>query len=113
MTDADRLAEIRSDVVQGIYRAADVPDLLRLLDAATSRAEVPTSWLIERQTRRGPEWYAAWPYSRWKRMQVEDDTAAGPWTSEVNRALRFARKQDAETLIVYEGARDAFATEHA
>ena len=68
-----------------------------------------TAWLIERDG----QWYAAAPHSRWTTQQAIDaNTWRENWTSDANKALRFARKRDAETLIRYEGWQNAVATEH-
>ena len=72
-------------------------------------AEPETAWLIERNG----QWYAAAPHSRWTTQQAIDaSTWRENWTSDANKALRFARKCDAETLIRYESLQNAVATEH-
>lgn len=77
--------------------------------APVSEREEWTAWLIERDG----QWYAAAPHSRWTTQQAIDaNTWRENWTSDANKALRFARKRDAETLIRYEGWQNAVATEH-
>ena len=81
--------------------------IARLTAAETPEAK--TAWLIER----AGQWYAAAPHSRWGEQQAIDaNTWRENWTSDANKALRFARKRDAETLIRYEGWQNAVATEH-
>jgi hypothetical protein len=65
-----------------------------------------TAWLIERNGR----WYAAGPASRyeWQQALVTPDL----WTADANKAIRFARKEDAETMIRFEGLQNTVATEH-
>lgn len=67
-----------------------------------------TGWLIERLS--PPEWYAGGPCTRWQWRHEID--APDLWTTDASKALRFARKQDAETLIHFEGYIGAIATEH-
>lgn len=67
------------------------------------------AWLIERSG----EYWAAGPFSSWQESQALDpDLWRKSWTKDANAALRFARKQDAEMVIRYEGWQHAVATEH-
>lgn len=70
---------------------------------------VPAGWLIER----GGQWYAAAPHTDWTIKQAIADLHQENWTWDADAALRFARKEDAETLIRFVGWQHATATEHA
>ena len=65
-----------------------------------------TGWLIERKG----EWWMAGPCSQWEWERAIVDTSL--WTNDANKALRFAREQDAQTMIHFEGFQNAEATEH-
>ena len=67
-----------------------------------------TGWLIER----AGQWYAAAPHTSWTVRQALFPLDKENWTGDANRALRFARKVDAETLIRFVGWQNAAATEH-
>ena len=67
-----------------------------------------TGWLIER----AGQWYAAAPHTSWTVRQALFPLDQENWTGDANRALRFARKVDAETLIRFVGWQNAAATEH-
>ena len=72
-----------------------------------------TGWLIERSDERCPEWYACAPHTKWELKQAVDLYLwRENWTRDASKALRFARKIDAETLIHFEGLQNAIATEH-
>lgn len=70
-----------------------------------------TGWLIECIGTPHPIWYAAGPRSRWEWQRTLDTPYA--WTTDASKALRFARKEDAETLIHLESFQQVIATEHA
>jgi hypothetical protein len=57
-----------------------------------------TAWLIELPEKSGPKYF----------QPVWDDD----WTPDVNKALRFARKEDAERYIEHVGWNRAKAVEH-
>jgi hypothetical protein len=77
----------------------------------TTPAVAETGWLIERRGVGSPSWYAAGPASRWEWQQALVTPAL--WTNDASKALRFARKVDAETLIHFEGWQRVEAVEHA
>lgn len=60
---------------------------------------VEVGWLIEIKIN-GPSYYGE-----------QDDGIVG-WTSEHSRAIRFARREDAERVIRLEGFTEAAAVEH-
>jgi len=61
--------------------------------------EQETGWLIETaDSTRAPRWWAP--------------QADMQWTSDASKALRFARKEDAETMIEFICIDRAKATEH-
>lgn len=72
-----------------------------LAEIAAANPAPETGWLIE--LRGGPPqwWYLG-----------EDGEDGQGWTSDSLKALRFARKQDAEAYIGNVGWTEAFATEH-
>lgn len=72
-------------------------------------AKPETGWLIERKGK----WYAAAPHSDWDLRDALHDLRGENWTTDASRALRFARQQDAETLIRFVGWQHATATKHA
>ena len=57
-----------------------------------------TGWLIELKpsVSRRPQWF-----------HLEEQ-----WVTDASKAIRFARKQDAEAFIEYSGWTEAFASEH-
>lgn len=63
-----------------------------------------TGWLVERDMG-GPHWWGR------HTPTLEDDDAFG-WTNDSLRAIRFARKEDAEMYIEEVGWNDVVATEH-
>lgn len=67
-----------------------------------------SGWLIERSG----QWYAATPHTSWTIRQAEYPLDQENWTGDANKALRFARKVDAKTLIRFVGWQNATATEH-
>jgi hypothetical protein len=83
------------------------------VSAETPNPKSETGWLIERRSRLGGTmlWYAAGPASRWERHQAVETPEI--WTDDASKAIRFARKADADTLIHFEGFRNAVAVEHA
>lgn len=60
-----------------------------------------TGWLVEHQNG-GPCWWG----------QTPDGEDAFGWTKDSLKALRFARKEDAEAYIAEVGWNDVTATEH-
>lgn len=99
-----------------------VPSGTNLLDAIQATAmvhhmvaEMPaskeeTGWLIERNDTRVPTWWGP-QCSRWEWQQalVSPDL----WTTDASNAVRFARKEDAEKQIHFEGLqRVAIAIDH-
>jgi len=112
MTTEDLIADLRALTPDDYNcRPATVARLVdRCVLALTARLDREAGyWLIER----GGEWYAAAPHSSWTERQAIDPRLwQENWTRDAQKALRFARKRDAETLIAYEGWQQATATEH-
>lgn len=61
---------------------------------------IETAWLVEAKSSvfRAPHYF---------QLEYDND-----WTPDANKALRFSRRQDAETMIEHHGWTDAFASEH-
>lgn len=67
----------------------------------TAQGTTESGWLIELRGQSPQWWY------------LGDDGEDGQgWTSDSIKALRFARKQDAEAYIADVGWTEAFASEH-
>ena len=62
-----------------------------------------TAWLVE-LTGREPQW--------WSATFTTEDEPDGTFTRHADKALRFARREDAEAFIAVSGWTEAFATEH-
>ena len=83
-------------------------DELRALITAARRPEtaVETGWLIEDWCSRTNTLKAQW-------FTLDGENCeSGGWTRDSVRALRFGRKQDAQTYIDHLGWTDALPTEH-
>lgn len=61
----------------------------------------PVAWLIERPSTKGgqPRWWRTLVKGRPATIHVIDATNDNEWTTDANEAVRFARKEDAETVI--------------
>lgn len=68
--------------------------------AVREAADEAVGWLIELNHTTGPEWFELLP------------GCEHGWTKDSNKALRFARKEDAEAYINDVGWTEAVATEH-
>lgn len=80
-----------------------------LIDGLPESQET-AGWLIERiPVGTQPVWWGP-PCSRWEWQQalVTPDL----WTSDASKAVCFARKEDAEAVIRFEGFQHAIATDH-
>jgi hypothetical protein len=76
-------------------------DVLKRRDKRLSAAD-ETAWLIELAPGRGtPTWWG----------RVDDEDILG-WTTDNQKAIRFAREQDAQAIIDDTGWNDVKATEH-
>lgn len=74
-----------------------------LLAIVTRRRPKPESaWLVELKAST-PCW---WSYS------VQGSEDAEDWITDSLKAIRFARRQDAESVIAYYGWTEAFSSEH-
>lgn len=81
----------------------------QLFKKAVANEGRETAWLVERN---GEFWAAGPASSSATDRSVDPEAWRRLWTRDAGAALRFARKQDAETVIQFEGWQHAVATEY-
>lgn len=99
----------RAPIGTNLLTANEATEMVRHLIDGMPAPQEATGWLIERTNGTQPIWWGP-PCSRWEWQQalVTPDL----WTTEASKAVRFARKEDAEAVMHFEGFQHAIATDH-
>ena len=99
----------RDPIGTNLLDATQATEMVRYMVAEMPVSKEETGWLIERSNGSQPLWWGP-PCSRWEWQQAL--IAPDQWTADASKALRFARREDAEAMIRFEGLQHAIATDH-